>query len=102
MQNIFSPADILVPKCDLSKWAVIACDQYTSEPEYWDKVKKTVGDSPSALNITLPEIYLKDDNSLSIDAINGEMAKLLKSDEEYLNLINEGKSKTKIEYIQIK
>ncbi|MBR3144930.1 MAG: DUF1015 domain-containing protein [Clostridia bacterium] len=80
MQNIFSPADILVPKCDLSKWAVIACDQYTSEPEYWDKVKKTVGDSPSALNITLPEIYLKDDNSLSIDAINGEMAKLLKSD----------------------
>ncbi|MBR0467049.1 MAG: DUF1015 domain-containing protein [Clostridia bacterium] len=80
MQNIFSPADILVPKCDLSKWAVIACDQYTSEPEYWDKVKKTVGDSPSALNITLPEIYLKDDNSLSIDAINGEMSKLLKND----------------------
>ena len=79
MQNIFSPADILVPNCDLSKWAVIACDQYTSEPEYWEKVKKQVGNNPSALNITLPEIYLKDDNSLLINKVNSEMKKLLDS-----------------------
>ena len=36
----FSSADILIPKENLEKWAVIACDQYTSEPEYWEKAKK--------------------------------------------------------------
>jgi hypothetical protein len=52
--------DILLPKAglDLTKWAVIACDQYTSEPEYWQKVKEFVGDAPSALNLIYPEVYL--------------------------------------------
>ncbi|HAW15895.1 MAG TPA: DUF1015 domain-containing protein, partial [Clostridiales bacterium] len=56
-------ADILLPESsnDLSKWAVIACDQYTSEPEYWNKVEEYVGDSPSALRIVLPEVYLTDE-----------------------------------------
>lgn len=44
---------------DLKKWAVIACDQFTSEPEYWYEVEKIVGDAPSTLNLTFPEVYLE-------------------------------------------
>jgi hypothetical protein len=43
---------------DLTKWAVVACDQYTSEPEYWEQVERIVGDSPSTYHMILPEIYL--------------------------------------------
>jgi hypothetical protein len=52
--------DILLPKSgvDLSKWAVIACDQFTSEPEYWQKVGDIVYDAPSTLNLIYPEVYL--------------------------------------------
>lgn len=51
---------ILLPKAgiDLTKWAVIACDQYTSEPEYWDNVRRFVGEPPSTLNLIYPEVYL--------------------------------------------
>ena len=60
----FLPADILIPESntDMSKWAVIACDQYTSEPEYWDSVYEAVGDAPSTLSLILPELYLEDAN----------------------------------------
>ncbi|HEX2696069.1 MAG TPA: DUF1015 family protein, partial [Anaerolineales bacterium] len=53
--------EIYLPKAgtDLKKWAVIACDQFTSEPEYWQAVEKLVGDSPSTLHLTLPEIFLE-------------------------------------------
>jgi uncharacterized protein (DUF1015 family) len=53
-------ADILLPKAgtDLSKWSVIACDQFTSEPEYWQKVSGIVGDAPSTLKLIYPEVYL--------------------------------------------
>jgi hypothetical protein len=44
---------------DPQKWAVIACDQFTSEPEYWHDVEKIVGDAPSTLNLTFPEVYLE-------------------------------------------
>ena len=44
---------------DLTKWAVIACDQFTSEPEYWQKVETLVGDEPSTYNLILPEVYLE-------------------------------------------
>ncbi len=44
---------------DLTKWAVIACDQFTSEPEYWNEVEAIVGDAPSTLNLTFPEVYLE-------------------------------------------
>ena len=47
------------PGVDLKKWAVIACDQFTSEPEYWNQVEKIVGDAPSTLNLTFPEVYLE-------------------------------------------
>ncbi|NCP88642.1 DUF1015 domain-containing protein, partial [bacterium] len=44
---------------DLTKWAVIACDQFTSQPEYWQQVEKLVGDNPSTLHLILPEVYLE-------------------------------------------
>jgi hypothetical protein len=47
------------PGTDLAKWAVIACDQFTSQPEYWNEVEKIVGDAPSTLNLTFPEVYLE-------------------------------------------
>lgn len=47
------------PGTDLQKWAVIACDQFTSEPEYWNDVEKIVGDAPSTLRLTFPEVYLE-------------------------------------------
>jgi hypothetical protein len=54
--------DILLPKdgIDLSRWAVIACDQFTSEPEYWRKVEEFIGPAPSTLNLVYPEVYLGD------------------------------------------
>lgn len=52
---------VYLPKkdTDLTKWAVIACDQFTSQPEYWNEVEKIIGDAPSTLNLTFPEIYLE-------------------------------------------
>ena len=76
----FSSADILLPKSNFENWAVIACDQYTSEPEYWKKVKTAAGDKPSALNIVLPEVYLSADNSEKIERINKNMQEYLDSD----------------------
>ncbi len=53
--------DIYLPRpgVDLTKWAVIACDQYTSQPEYWHKVEQLVGKAPSTLNMIFPEVYLE-------------------------------------------
>ena len=56
----FKPADILLPRgCDLSLWSVVACDQYTSRPEYWQRVENQVGRAPSALRLILPESCLE-------------------------------------------
>ncbi len=76
----FLPADILLPKKDFENWAVIACDQYTSEPEYWENVKKSAEDKPSALNIILPEVYLEKDNSARIASINKTMQNYIEND----------------------
>ena len=59
----FAVPDILIPQknTDFKKWAVIACDQYTSEPEYWASCENEVGDAPSTLNLVLPEVYLGTD-----------------------------------------
>ena len=75
----FLPANILLPKKDFEKWSVVACDQYTSEPEYWKEVENTVGNTPSALNIILPEVYLKPDNTERINKINQNMADYLEN-----------------------
>ncbi len=59
----FYPADILLPQdCDLSKWSVVACDQYTSQPEYWQRVENYVGTAPSTLRMILPESCLEGPN----------------------------------------
>lgn len=57
--NAFLPADILLPQVDsMEKWAVIACDQFTSDPAYWARVAETAGDAPSTLRLILPEAEL--------------------------------------------
>lgn len=56
--------EVLIPRpgLDLTKWAVIACDQFTSEPEYWKKVADFVGGAPSTLNLIYPEVFLGEKN----------------------------------------
>ena len=60
MDTCFAPADILLPADDETArfWPVVACDQFTSQREYWQELEKLVGDRPSALNIVFPEVYL--------------------------------------------
>ena len=73
--------EILLPdpaRCDLAKWSVVACDQFTSQPDYWKKVDEYVGGSPSALRLVLPEAYLSGGLSGRAAAINNKMG-------EYLN-----------------
>jgi hypothetical protein len=72
--------DVLLPGpgIDLTKWAVIACDQHTSEPEYWQKVQEIVGASPSSLNLIYPEVYLGDSRAdARISRIRDEMKRYL-------------------------
>lgn len=60
MSTAFTSADILLPKnADHEKWAVVACDQYTGEPAYWQETDSIVGDAPSTLRLILPEVYLE-------------------------------------------
>lgn len=82
MKIPFKSGNILIPKnVDMTKWSVVACDQYTSEPDYWNKVKEIVGDSPSTLNLTLPEIYLEEsDVEERIKNINENMKKYIDED----------------------
>ena len=89
----FKRADILLPQFSkdaekMKKWSVVACDQYTSEPEYWAEVEKTVGDSRSTLRVTIPEIYLNDsDIGSRIKNANDTMKKYLEESifEEHKN-----------------
>lgn len=78
----FKRANILLPKnIDMTKWSVVACDQYTSEMDYWNEVEKIVGASPSTLRITLPEIFLEDsDVNERINKINDTMKEYLDED----------------------
>ena len=77
--SIFKSADILIPQnADFTKWSVVACDQYTSEPSYWEDVRRIVGDSPSTLNIIYPEVYLGEENGEKrIKSINETMRRYL-------------------------
>ena len=76
----FYPADILLPKDqDMTKWAVVACDQFTSEPEYWQAGEEKVGKAPSTLRLILPEANLKAPNvDEYISGINAAMEQYLK------------------------
>lgn len=88
MKIPFKAGNILIPKnIDMHKWSVVACDQYTSEINYWNEVENIVGDSPSTLRITLPEIYLEEPN------VEDRIKKINETMEDYLNedLFNEYK-----------
>ena len=78
----FKTANILIPKnIDLKYWSVIACDQYTSEIEYWNKVSDIVGTNPSTLNLILPEVYLNSEDIESrIISINNNMKDMIDND----------------------
>ena len=80
MNRCFKSADILLPdfsSVNAKKWAVVACDQFTSEPHYWEAADKEVGNAPSTLRMILPEVYLSQTEE-RIPIINATM-------EEYFN-----------------
>ena len=70
--SVIKPQHIYLPKkhLDFSKWAVIACDQFTSDEDYWDTVKNYTEGSPTTLSLIFPEIYLGKDNTEKIKEIN--------------------------------
>lgn len=76
----FRPADILLPKnCNMEKWSVVACDQYTSEPEYWKSVEDFVGNAPSTLHMILPEA------ELNADGVEERISSINKNMDDYLD-----------------
>ena len=82
MEHCFVPAEILLPdeKTDLGRWACVACDQFTSEPEYWQQAEEVVGAAPSALRLVLPEVYLGGaDEAERVAAIQAAMADYAKT-----------------------
>lgn len=95
MATAFKNADILLPEnADMEKWAVVACDQYTSEPEYWEGVEGITENSKSALNLILPEVYLEsDDVDQRIEKIHDNM-------KEYLNTHTFKEHKDTLIYIE--
>ena len=73
------PANILLPDfgvTDGKKWACVACDQYTSEPEYWERVAENVKGSPSTLNMMLPEVWLAE-SDMRVPDIHAIMKKYI-------------------------
>ncbi|MCX7745343.1 MAG: DUF1015 domain-containing protein [Clostridia bacterium] len=85
MENLSKKLGVHVPaillpakKVDLSKWAVVACDQYTSQPEYWRKVEELVGNDESTLHMIFPEVYLE------VDGKEERISKINKTMEQYL------------------
>lgn len=79
--ELFCKTDILVPSegTDFAKWSVIACDQHTSEPEYWDGLSDYIGGAPSTLRMMLPEAWLSRAGS-STEDIHSAMRKYLSED----------------------
>ncbi len=74
--NCLHVPNIWMPKTesDLYKWSVVACDQYTSQPEYWRESEEIVGDAPSTLHMILPEVYLgTEQEEEKIDRIHNVM-----------------------------
>lgn len=80
--NIFGPADILLPREDLlERWPVIACDQFTSDPEYWSRVRRYAQNFPSAMHLILPEAELgSSDEESRIGEIHRAMEQYLSGD----------------------
>lgn len=80
--NIFMPADILLPREELiSRWPVIACDQFTADPAYWNRVRDFAKDVPSAMHLILPEAELgTDDEEQKVVSIHEAMERYLEND----------------------
>lgn len=75
---VFQAAELLVPHRELlNNWAVIACDQFTSQPEYWRAVREQAGEEPSAYHIIFPEAELGSDEDARIKSINAAMRRYL-------------------------
>ena len=75
---LFQAAELLIPRAELLKnWAVIACDQFTSQPDYWRAVREQVGERPSAYHIVFPEAELGGDREARIASINENMRRYL-------------------------
>lgn len=80
MPSYFRSADLLLPKeCEYQKWAVIACDQHTSEPEYWNQVRRFVGDAPSTLHMFFPEADLASIKSEDYERYSANMRSYLEN-----------------------
>jgi len=78
MSIYFTSADMLLPKnAPMESWAVIACDQFTSDHAYWKRVRDKAGTHPSTLNMILPEAELASSTDATIDAINETMRQYL-------------------------
>ena len=79
MKKIFRPAEILLPKAqDMSRWSVVACDQFSSQPDYWEALENLTKDVPSTLHLMLPEAYLETrDQFAEAEKINAEMDRYL-------------------------
>lgn len=80
MRDCVKVPQVLLPRpgIDLTKWAVVACDQFTSQPEYWAQADKLVGDAPSTLRMVYPEAYLLDKNQPDrVPAIHAAMSAYL-------------------------
>lgn len=87
---IFSPTNILLPKQNFESWSVIACDQFTSNEEYWQSVREAAGENPTTLNLIYPEVYLgKTDATQMTENINNAMQKYVADGifEEYPNAL---------------
>ena len=74
--------DVLLPRdpATLRRWPVIACDQYTSQPEYWERLAEAVGPAPSALHLVLPEVFLGEDEPERIAAVHARMREYVDGD----------------------
>lgn len=80
LEGIFRPSEILVPEgLDMEAWSVIACDQFTSEPEYWDRVKARTEGIPSTFHMIMPEAYLNEVPAVHMAQMTSEAM------ERYLN-----------------
>lgn len=79
MKRIFDRADLLLPNgCDMTKWSVVACDQFSSQPEYWAELEAQCAGVPSTLHLMLPEAYLAErDQFAEAKKINAEMENYL-------------------------
>ncbi len=80
MKNCLRLPRVLIPREGFETWAVIACDQFTSDRDYWKRVERCVGDAPSTLHFILPEVYLGEDDEARIAAIRESMYAALESD----------------------